>query len=462
MTLLTQPSLPRACLFSLPWVIIASAMVVESDAYRYVTIIFALVAVIKLRPDVRRVSREWLAILCYTWAAYVVVRFSYGVLVYGENGTSEWLYLFPVFFPLVGVALFASREYIYTAATWLIVLSLIALLLTLDFETLRSGERAAPLFHNNPIHAGVGSGMIFLSSVFWLLYSGETGRLQGPTKWPILAVGLVTAALSLVGIVGAHSKGVWLALAATFVFLGILCLFHYAGRWKIPLLAALVVTSLTAVTLAYPYVEKVAGATIRSSMHLIEDALSSAAPLQAMQRSIDTPSTPSSMRERLKLLSNAIEVSQEAPWIGWGNLWLREWKQATYSDVPHIIIHNGYLEIIVRHGAMGIIVFLIFSFTAAKRVDDAHRRAAISSSLAGFIYSISFYFFWTIATNSNNRLALGESFFILVGGAVFALALERAKRLPSREPRPNEGCCQQRDLTDEVVGAKTHSTPRAV
>nr|CAD6596213.1 O-antigen ligase domain-containing protein [Rhizobium sp. Khangiran2] len=435
---LAKTSLGQACLFSVSWAVMASAMVFESDAYRYVTIIFAAIAVFRLGPDVRRVSNDWLAILCYTWAAYVVVRFCYGILVYGEKGTSEWLYLFPLFFPLIGVVLFASRQYLYLAATFLIVLSLIALLLTLDFETLRLGERAAPLYHNNPIHAGVGSGMIFLSSLFWLLYSGEAGKLRGASKWPILAVGVTTVLLSLVGILGAHSKGVWLAVAATSGFLCILCLFQYAGRWKVPLLATLAVTSLTAVMLAYPYVEKVAGPTISSATDLIEDALASRDPLHAIQRSIESASTPPSMQERLKLLSNAIEVAQGAPWIGWGSLWLREWKQTTYSDVPHIIIHNGYLEILVRHGTLGIITVVVFSLVAFKRVKKLHKEGRLSISLAGFIYSMSFFFFCTIATNSNNRLALGESFFILMGAAVFASTLASRDGVgPSEEQLKN-------------------------
>ena len=40
-----------------------------------------------------------------------------------------------------------------------------------------------------------------------------------------------------------------------------------------------------------------------------------------------------------------------------------------------------------------------------------------------YLYGLSLFFFITIATNSNNRLALGESYFLLAGAAVFAISL---------------------------------------
>jgi O-antigen ligase len=90
-------------------------------------------------------------------------------------------------------------------------------------------------------------------------------------------------------------------------------------------------------------------------------------------------------------------------------------------------MHNGYLEIMVRHGLLGITFLLVFVIAAARTVNDARRRGMISSSLAVYLYSISFFFFCTITTNSNNRLAIGESFFILTAAAVFAIRLAGKK-----------------------------------
>jgi O-antigen ligase len=401
----------------------ASAMLVESDVYRYVTVVLVIFAVIGRGADVKRVSRDWLALACYAWSIYVAVRFLFGVLVSGEKGTSEWLYVFPVFFPFVGVALYTTRQYIIPATALLLICGVVSLLFTLDFLVIFAGKRAAPLFHHNPIHAGIGAGMLFLTALFAMLHAAETGRLRARYKWPQLALGGATVALSLVGMLGSHSKGAWLALATTITFMSILMLLHYVGRWRLLLLGGLLLVTIVIAIIATPYVEKVAGRTMGAAERLTDDTLTAQGPLAAMQRSIADPTTPSSMRERLKLWSNARELIQEAPWIGWGNAWLVQWRKTTYSDVGYNLMHNGYLEIMVRHGLLGITFLLVFVIAAAHSVNDARRRGMISSSLAVYLYSISFFFFCTITTNSNNRLAIGESFFILSAAAVFAIRL---------------------------------------
>ena len=413
----------RGCLFAALWALMASAMLVESDVYRYATIVLVVFAVVSRRTDVREVSRDWLAFACYAWSIYVAVRFLSGVLISAEKGTSEWLYIFPVFFPFTGVALYATRQYILPATTLLLICGAVGLLFTLDSSAMLAGERAAPLFHHNPIHAGVGAGMLFLTSLFAMLHGAETGQLGGKYKWPQLALGSATAALSLVGMLGSQSKGAWLALAMTITFMSILMLLHYAGRWRLLLLGSLLLLTISIATFATPYVEKVAGTTMGAAERLNDDTLTARGPLAAIQRSIADPTTPSSMRERLKLWSNARELIEEAPWIGWGNAWLVQWRRTTYSNVGYNLMHNGYLEIMVRHGLLGITFLLVFVIAAAHTVNDARRRGMISSSLAVYLYSVSFFFFCTITTNSNNRLAIGESFFILTAAAVFAIRL---------------------------------------
>ena len=417
----------RAVLFSVLWAAMASAMLVESDVYRYAIIALVILALVSYRADIRWISRDWLALLCYAWAAYAAGRFAYGVFVLGEKGASEWLYIFPVFFPLVGVALYNTRRYVFSATTLLVVCGLVGLILTLDFPTLLAGKRAAPFYHHNPIHAGIGSCMLFLTVVFWLFYAAETGRLRGLMRWIFLPIGITTAVLSLVGALGSHSKGAWLALAATIAFMGGLSLLRYAGKWRLHILGGLLVTAVVATMVAAPYVEIVAGPTMDAAAKLTGDTIATEGPLAAMQRAITDPTTPVAMRERLELWSNAIELIQAAPWVGWGNEWLRKWYDTTYSDVGYTLIHNGYLEIMVRHGLLGMAFLLVFVGVAAYRTNDAHRRGIISSSLAAYIYSLSFFFFWTIATNSNNRLALGESFFILVAAAVFSFTFAGRK-----------------------------------
>lgn len=415
----------RALLPAALWVLLASAMLVESDIYRYVTLAFAIFALVRYRHEVRLVSGDWLALLCCAWAGYALIRFVLGIVLYDQKGTSEWLYAFPALFPLVGVALHATRRSLFAAGTLLLACGLAGLLATLNFGTIFAGERAAPLFHHNPIHAGVGGSMLFLTAVFWLLHAAETGRLAGRLKWPMLALGLATAALSLIGVLGAQSKGAWLALAATMGFMALLSLYHLAGRWRLHLLGGLIVLAVAVAAVAAPYVVKVAGSTADAVLAMLDTALATKDPLGAMQATIADETVPSAMRERLMLWSNALELIQQSPLIGWGNAWLSEWKRTTYADVGYTLLHNGYLEILVRHGLFGLAVLSVFTLAAAGRVNAARREGRIGASTAAYLLSMSFFFFATITTNSNNRLALGESFFLLAGGAVFAILLAR-------------------------------------
>jgi O-antigen ligase len=420
---LTSNERLEAWIFPILWALLASAMLVESDVYRYVTIALVIFAFWRHPSEVRRASRDWLAVLCYVWSAYVLVRFAIGIAVYGEKGSSEWLYAFPAFFPLVGAALYATRRYLFTAATLFVLAGLAGLLVTMDYQTLFAGDRAAPLFHKNPIHAGVGSSMLFITALFWLLYAGETGRLSGRGKWRYVIPACATMALSLLGALGAQSKGAWLALAATLVVMGAMAMFQLAGKWRIFLIGGLCLVGASAATVATPYILKVAGPTVNSATKLTDAAFLSQSPLVAMELAINEPTTPQAMRERLMLWFDALELIQASPWFGWGNLWLDEWKGTTYSSVGYTLIHNGYLEIMVRHGLLGLTVLAIFASTAAVQIHHARREGLISSSLALYLFSIGFFFFATIATNSNNRLAIGESFFIFAAAAVFAVTL---------------------------------------
>ncbi|MCJ8519271.1 O-antigen ligase [Pseudorhizobium tarimense] len=415
-------------MFPILWVLMASAMIVESDVYRYVTIGLAIFVLVRHLPDVSWASRDWLALLCYAWTAYVLLRFIAGIVLFDEKGASEWLYAFPALFPLIGVALIVSRPYLFKAATILIACALVALLATLDASTAMEGQRAAPLFHHNPIHAGVGSAMLFISSVAWLLHAAETGRLATRAKWSSLILGIATAIFSLLGLLFAQSKGVWLALALTVALWPLAAVFHLSGRWRLYASVAIAIFFAASIAIALPYILAVAGPTMDAATALLRAVFSKDGLTGAMRAAIEAATTPEAMRQRLMLWVNALELIGERPFFGWGNRWLLEWRRTTYTDVGHTLLHNGYLEILVRHGLMGLIFLGLFIVAGVRRFNEATRRGEVAQSVRVYVYTLSFFFFCTILTNSNNRLALGESYFILAGATVFAVTLLNKQR----------------------------------
>lgn len=415
------------------WAITASSVIVESDAYRYICVIFIMFALTREVPLVRSISRDWLALMCYGWALYAFSRFVMGVAVDGEKGASEWLYIFPLLFPLLGAALYATRRHIFTAATILLIASLGALLLTLDYHSTADGLRAAPLFHHNPIHAAIGCCMILISAIFWLVFGFENGTFSR-RKWSCAPFGIAVIILSLIGVLGSQSKGAWLALCATLVFMILLAFFHYAGRNRLYFILLVSVLALIVTTLVATYVREIAGTTVSAGSHLSSQAVTGQNVMGAMQHAINDPATPVAMKERLMLWFNSLELIGAKPWFGWGNLWLREWRKTTYSDVGYTLMHNGYLEVMVRHGLFGLLFLATFIAASMWRIRQACRSGVIAPSLGAYLYCISFFFFCTILTNSNNRLALGESFMCLAAAAVFAITL--ARQAPTHHPKP--------------------------
>ena len=86
-----------------------------------------------------------------------------------------------------------------------------------------------------------------------------------------------------------------------------------------------------------------------------------------VSNAISSSNTPVSMDERLQLWSNSWEVFSSAPIFGWGNRWLERWAETRYSHVQYTLLHNGYLEILVRYGLFGaaIMGFMLATFIRA-------------------------------------------------------------------------------------------------
>lgn len=162
-----------------------------------------------------------------------------------------------------------------------------------------------------------------------------------------------------------------------------------------------------------------AGPTITAFSHMLSHDVGGNYIDSLLTDTILSKDTPTTLNERLRLWSNALEIVKSAPVFGAGNSWLRLWRTTRYSDVGYDLLHNGYLEIAVRHGLFGLTIFAVMLGTFLRRAYKAHVHGLISRSAFLCYVALIGFFMVTLFSNSNNRLAIGESFFLMVGAVAF-------------------------------------------
>lgn len=406
------------------WLLLISAPILESDSYRYAALLLIGTIFVWFKPNLSLLKRDWLANACVAWGAYALLRFLFGLIVYGEKGASDWLYAFPLFFPAVGIALYSGRKQVGTVLAIYFPIALAALLISTDYRLILEGDvRISPLFHNNLIHGAIGCGFLMIGAFYWLLHAWETGRLERRSgKW-IAVVAVLIIALCLFNIYGSKAKGVWLSLILVGPLL-LTSLLFYGNRRQAAFagLVTLILISL-GIRVGWNSIWTFAGPTFEAAARIVTEVSKNGGIWSIVAAAITSSDTPNAMSERLQLWANASEVIAQAPLFGAGNHWLTLWNSTTYASVPYTLLHNGYFEMLVRHGLFGIIVFAILATAMYRRVFAAWRAGLISLSALLAYSMVTLFFLGTILSNSNNRLAIGESFFFVFSAVAFACGI---------------------------------------
>ncbi len=404
------------------WLAMMSVTLIESDAYRYAALLLMSLTLISRKVRLSVTSKDWLAIVCLAWGTYTLARFLFGLIVFGEKGASEWLYAFALFFPAMGVALHASWHLVKPILMAFFCSALILLIVSTPFLAIMTGVQISPLFHHNSIHGAVGCGFVFIGAFYWTLHQWETGS-SARTKAIVAAIAVMVVGLALFNIYGAKSKGVWLALVPALGLMIAAALFYLRRK-------AVVVAAIGGLLILscgiYAVRDNVAhfGAATFNSVVSIVARLDDGVSLErVMQDAIASPETPISLDERLQLWANAIDVISVAPAFGSGNSWLAIWQTTPYRGVTYTLLHDGYLEILVRHGFVGLSILTLIVVSAIYRVYRASSTGVISSSAFACYLTFAVYFAFTILSNSNNRLAIGESYALLFAATCFACSI---------------------------------------
>ena len=410
--------------FAIVLLLFISSVWVESDMYRFAGVGMILFALVNyFRVDFFTYSKPligWPGALCVLWATYVGVRMAYSMLINPELGlgASEGIYIFPIFYATLGYAF-----YIYVRRPFYIALAFIAICLLMltgwtDFSGIMQGNRAITFLQNNPIHASVGAGFIVLISFAFIIYTSRQFEIEKKIRLFYCLIGAVVFTLALINIYALQSKGVWLAITITLPLL----IFLLLGKRPSRTLIYMAIATLAVCTiLLYGFsnqILSVAGTTAETSYKIAQSMLTGNGIRTSIDVAVSDPLTPESARARLLIWANAIDIWAQHPVNGAGIAWLSEWQNRTYKETSFTVLHNGYLEIAVRYGIVGILFYATLFWWSINQVRMAVRSLLVDP-VAGRLYQVLLMFFLvTILSNSNNRLAIGESFvwfFVSVG-----------------------------------------------
>jgi O-antigen ligase len=415
-------SLAVTALVSALWLVMMSVTLIESDAYRYAALCLIIAFAFFVPGPKNLLLRDWLAILCIVAGIAALSRFLLLLIVTGEKGASEWLYAFPLLFPILGVAFAGSWKMVRGILAIFFSLALVLLLISTRFTDALTGERIFPLFHHNPIHGAVGCGFLVIGAFYWMSHQYEVGSSKALRSFATV-VGTAVIALALFNIWGSKSKGVWLALIPVVLMLVPTTLMFLRKKEVIVTMVAGVLLLGVSVYGVRENIAEVAGPTVESVATVVAELDSGRSFSSIFKEAIESPSTPVTFDERLQLWSNASEVIAVAPFFGSGNHWLTIWHTTRYASIPYTLMHNGYLEILIRHGFLGLAIYGLIFVASLYRVFRASRLGVISKCAFSCYLVCAVYFAFTILSNSNNRLAMGESYALLFSAVCFACTI---------------------------------------
>lgn len=402
----------------------------ESDLYRYAgfgIVILTLVFYFSYELlNYRRILFGWPGIICISWVVYLLTRAGLDLAANPDIdfGGAEGIYIFPLFYPTFGYALYRFLKNPFLLGRAFILISMIVLIVGTDYQFISSlfagvDFRAVTFLHNNSIHASIGVGFMMIGAVYFALYIFAQTTLAPKLKSLWLVLSIIVIAYGLLNIINLQSKGVWLAL----IFSLPIIIIHLTKQLRTKIIIvvfALCTASIATTSIMIPdrSLNNVS-ATAQSTYTLVSELADGNGLIKSLQHVIAEGDTPHSSLQRMMLWTDALTIWQERPFIGQGLNWHNEWNERTYKEADHSLLHNGYFEIAVRYGLVGLLFYAWLYLWSIKQSLSAARANLISNEAAQCHSVMLLYFAATMLSNSNIRLALGESFMWLAAGFGF-------------------------------------------
>ncbi len=400
---------------------LVSAVFVETDLYRYCLPFLLLEGIVAYYLRQNRPAIGPMGILCALWGAHVALRLAFGLFDHGDpfRGSSEGVYLLALVLPTLGYAFYLHRANLRALTGVFLLVSLVTLAASLDLHAILAGQRADVLFHSNTIHASIGGGLIVLAMSALLLYAFEARREPAGLRIAVALLAGLTIVLALLGILGARSKGVWLALGVSLPVMLLAFLAVTTARHKLVPVAAAATACVLLVVLFADQIARELLPNAEAALAIGSLVASEADLTAALEDAIAAGFVPFSFNERLALWVNALEVWRQSILVGSGSEWIDLWAAGPYSHEHGNLIHNGYLEIAVRYGLLGLAFYAFASGWTLWQAAAARREGLIGNATFVLALGAIVFFALTLVTNSNIRLAIGESFMLVSGGFGF-------------------------------------------
>lgn len=397
----------------------------ERDVYRYFGVAAVVVALLHyFRRDMFTYGKTiigWMGWACIAWGFWVAARLAYAYANADGRpvGTAEGIYLLPLLYPTFGYALLLMAGRPARLVAQFMLLSLLFLVVGADFHAIFRGLRAETWLFNNTIHAALAAGFIMLASIPFVLYSLRRDDISPWIKSAFVVLGSATFLMAAANVVVLESKGVWLGLAVALPVLFVTVALTERQRATQLAAAAALALALFAGSVGYSQIWNVSDDTVAATQSVIDDVESGRGVFPSGAEAIADDKLPLAFRIRLELMANAIRLWEQNPLLGQGPDWLPQWAARPYKLSEFHLLHNGYLEVLIRYGLLGMAFYIVLYGWSIRQVLAAAKAGLIDWSAAQFYISGLALFAIALLSNSHIRLATGEALMWLAASFGF-------------------------------------------
>lgn len=404
--------------------VLVSTVWVETDLYRYVLVPLVAVGLTTyfLRQDFFPMIGP-IGWACLLWPAHVALRYLWVEHIHPEStgGSAEGVYMFTGAYLTVGYIFFLYRDRLQRLLLPFFIISLVTLFASVQLSGMLENEntRVEFLFHNNLIHASIGAGFILIAAFCHLLWLVDRRPRELLSYWPQLGLLLAVSLFALLGIVVAASKGVWIALLAALPLACFAVWTETRGTTRLLLTVAGIVAILTMALVFGARIEHLIGDEMASAWGLIVELFSGGSVREVVLQKIESGALPSTFDERMRIWWNAMSIWRLDWLFGQGSYWENLWEHTRFADIGFELMHNSYLEVAIRFGIVGLVFYAILFGWCLYQMRRATIEGLVERKLYLFLVLSFVFFLVTMTTNSNIRLAIGESYMLVVGGFGF-------------------------------------------